>query len=96
MPGINELIILIAVIAAIFFLPRLFKSKRNPGTNTAATQTLSGHRRLATAVSILWLGGAAAFLEPWGGKILPFVYFGIAPVISGWGLGWVLEGFRKR
>ena len=96
MPGINELIILIAVIAAIFFLPRLFKSKRNPGTNTAATLTLSGHMRLAMAVSILWFGGAAAFLEPWKEEILPFVYFGIAPVISGWGLGWVFEGFRKR
>ena len=94
MPGSNELFIIIAIFIAIFFLlPRM---KRHPSKKADRGFSISGNLRLHILASIIWPAIFAAMLEPWKGDMLKFIYIGIAPVLVGWGIGWVMIGFKKK
>jgi hypothetical protein len=51
--------------------------------------------RVAILVSGLWLFAIALLTRPWDEEIYRFLYIGIAPVVLLWGVGWIIEGYRK-
>jgi len=95
--GFNEIAVVALIAFAIFFLPRL-KGKRQEirfVKSTPKSLVVSGRMRLAIFVSILWAVGGAFFFQPWNENLLLFLYIGIGPVFLGWGLIWVIAGYRK-
>jgi hypothetical protein len=95
--GIQEILVLVAIILGILFLPRILN--RGQGKPAAAPRrdvVLSGKMRLAVAASILWPAAMAAFLRPWKDGLFPFLYMGPGPVAVGWIIFWVLTGFRRN
>jgi hypothetical protein len=95
--GFNEIAVVALIAFAIFFLPRLKKRRQEIRFIQSAPKKIavSGHIRLAIFISILWIAGAAFFFQPLKEKLFPFLYVGTGPVILGWGLMWVLAGYRK-
>ncbi|MGI6396652.1 MAG: hypothetical protein ACOX3E_05425 [Desulfomonilia bacterium] len=47
-------------------------------------------------VSAVWLLVWTVYLRPWSGEILGFALIALCPVILGWGVFWVIDGFRKN
>ena len=94
--GIQEILVLVAIILGILFLPRILN--RNPGKNAAPRPAvvLSGKMRLAIAASILWPAAMAAFMQPWKDGLVPFLYIGLGPVAVGWIVFWVFTGFLRK
>ena len=94
--GIQEILVLVAIILGILFLPRILN--RNPEKKAAARPAvvLSGKMRLAIAASILWPAAMAAFIQPWKDDLYPFLYIGLGPVILSWIVFWVYNGFIRK
>lgn len=95
--GFNEIVIVALIAFAIFFIPRL-KGKRQEirfVKSTPKSLVVSGRLRLAIFVSILWIAGAALFFQPWKDNLSLFLCIGTGPVFLGWGLIWVIAGYRK-
>ena len=57
---------------------------------------LGGRTRLAIVATIFWPILVALFLKPWHKDFVPFLYIGIGPVAIGWGIMWVIVGYRKN
>jgi protein-S-isoprenylcysteine O-methyltransferase Ste14 len=95
--GFNEIALVALIAFIIFFLPRLKKRRQEIQFVKPPQKSLivSGRLRLAIFVSILWAAGAALFLQPWNENPSLFLLVGIGPVFLGWGLMWVIEGYRK-
>jgi hypothetical protein len=93
--GIQEILVLVAIILGILFLPRILN--RNPEKKAAPRPAvvLSGKMRLAIAASILWPAATAAFIQPWKDGLVPFLYMGLGPVAVCWTIFWVSTGFRR-
>ena len=98
--GIQEILVLVVIILAIFFLPRIFsKQEKSESSGSRITQNLSllsGRMRLAIVFSLIWPLSVAGYFEPWKKDIFLFLIIGIGPVFCGWSLRWVLAGFRKN
>lgn len=97
MSGLTEILLIIAIVLAIFMLPRLLKN--NPeNINQQSNQflKLTGWKRFAILLSILWPAFFAFYMKPWNGSWLNFLYLGICPVLLGWGIFWVFTGFRRK
>ena len=95
--GIQEILVLVAIILGILFLPRILN--RNQEKKAVASQpavVLSGKMRLAIAASILWPAAMAAFMQPWENDLFPFLYIGLGPVILGWIIFWVYTGSIRK
>lgn len=96
MSGVTEILLVIAIVLAIFFLPRLAGKKNvEKGYGHEQTLAVSGKMRIAILVSILWPAAIALILKPWDRALIQFLYLGIAPVVFFWGVGWVIVGYRK-
>lgn len=95
MSGLQEILVIVLVIAFILFLPRLTGSGTKK-TSNKALQTLSGKMRLAVIASVIWLLLWATYFKPWTGEILVFTLIGLCPIILGWGALWVIDGFKKK
>ena len=100
MSGIQEVLVVIVIFLAILLLPRI--TTRQPGAAVPQpllrhpNLSLSGRMRLAIAASLFWPTLTAAFIQPWQGKWLTYIYVGLAPVITAWCGWWVMRGYRKR
>ena len=96
--GIQEILVLVAIILGILFLPRILsrgqEEKKAFAPKSAAA--LSGKMRLAIAVSVLWPAVVAAFMQPWKNEIVSFLYIGLGPVGVCWIVYWVFTGFRRK
>ena len=95
--GIQEILVLVAIIVGIMFLPRILN--RGQEKKVAAPKpsvTLSGKMRLAIAASILWPAVIAAYMQPWKDDLIPALYVGLGPVILGWIFFWVYTGFIRK
>jgi len=57
---------------------------------------ISGRGRLAILASVIWLVATALWLQPWAGNQTLFVGIGAAPVVVGWGVWWVVSGFKQK
>jgi hypothetical protein len=89
----QEVLILIVIALAVFYLPRVMGRKSTP--EPAPPPALTGRMRLAILATLLWVAGTAALLKPWEGAPLPFVYLGPGPAAVLWGLAWVWVGYQK-
>jgi hypothetical protein len=95
--GIQEILVLVAIILGILFLPRIWnRSQGNRAVAPQPTVVLSGKMRLAIAASILWPAAMAAFIQPWKDDLFPFLYIGLGPVAVIWIIYWVFTGFRRK
>jgi hypothetical protein len=97
MPSLTEILLIVVIVLAIFMLPRLMK--KGPETNMQSVRgkvVLTGWKRLAILVSVLWVILAALYFRPWNGPWIVFLCAGAGPPVLGWGLFWVLSGFLKK
>ncbi|MEA2059325.1 MAG: hypothetical protein U9P10_02120 [Thermodesulfobacteriota bacterium] len=95
MTGIQEILTLIMIIAGIVVLPRMFKKEKTTKPRGKKI-TLSGTLRLGLVASILIPVISAFFFRPWDQRIDRFILTAIFPVALGWGVFWVISGFRKK
>ena len=92
----QEILVMIVVALALFALPRILGKRPEPAPiRVVRRPPLTGRMRLAILITLFWLLGAAAVLEPWQGDVFPFLYTGLAPVAALWGATWVWFGYRK-
>ena len=94
--GIQEILLIVLIIGVIWFLPRLVNrgGKAEPSP-ARLPERLGGGVRLAVLASGLWIAGVCLWLRPWEtAGAFPSLLFGVAPVALGWGLAWVVNGFR--
>ncbi len=98
--GIQEILVLVAIILGILFLPRILNRGQGKTDKTAVAPrrevALSGKMRLAIAASVLWPAAMAAFLQPWKEDLFLFLYIGPGPVAVGWIVFWVYTGFLRK
>ena len=96
--GIQEILVLVAIILGILFLPRILNrgQREEKAAAPKPAAVLSGKMRLAIAASILWPAVVAAIMQPWKNDLFPFLYIGLGPVGVLWIVFWVFTGFRKR
>lgn len=99
MSGVQEILVIVLIILAIFFIPRLGSPRkqqpRSTVTGLSAWRDIPGKHRLAIVASLVWPALAVAYFRPWQGDFLPFLYGGMGPVALGWGIVWIRAGFRK-
>ena len=99
MSGIQEILLIVIIFLAIFFIPRITtrnRDLRQPKTLIFKTRfKLSGVGRMALVISGFWPLVAAGYFKPWQKDLLPFLYAGIGPVALGWCLFWIFTGFKK-
>ncbi len=94
MSGMQEILILVVIITAIFFLPRVI-SRGKGKKQLEQVFALSGKMRLAIGTSVSWPLLVAAVIQPWQKNMPLFLYIGFGPVVFGWIMNWVLHGFRN-
>ena len=95
MSGISEILVLVIIVLAIFFIPRMMAKPEDKRPVKPAVE-LTGKLRLAIAASVIWPALIAAYLQPWQKDLVLFLYLGIGPVILGWGAFWIITGFRRK
>ena len=97
MSGFQELLVIVMIVLAIVFMPRIMPRKAEGRVRPSSPRTgLSGRMRLGIALSVFYIGGMAAWLVPWRDEPLPFLWAGVGPVLAGWLICWVAVGFRRR
>jgi len=97
MSGVTEILLIVAIIVAVFMLPRMMS--RRPESDTphqGRGLPLSGRMRIAVLASLLWPAIMAILLEPWNGCWVVFFYAAVGPIVLLWGIYWVFSGFRKE
>jgi hypothetical protein len=96
MPGYQEILIISVIVVGVIFIPRMMESRKPAPKLILARKSLSGRWRLAIALSIVHPLVAAAIIQPWRENPAAFGYIGLGPVLLGWLIYWVLQGFRRR
>ena len=99
MIGINEILILAALLFGLILYPRISAARRPAARSAPAFRPipqLSGPMRLAIAASLFWIAAAAIYFQPWEAGEIPFLAYGVGPVALLWGGGWVRAGFRAK
>ena len=96
MPGYQEILIISAIVLGVIFIPRMMETKKPAPKLIRARRSLSGRSRLAIALSIVYPLIAATIMQPWHRDPAAFGYIGLGPVLLGWLIYWVLQGFRRR
>jgi hypothetical protein len=94
--GIQEILVLVAIILGILFLPRILNRNPEKKATLLPAVVLTGKTRLAIAASILWPAAMAAFMQPWKDDFFQFLYIGLGPVILSWIVFWVYTGFIRK
>ncbi len=97
MSGFTEILLIVAIIVGIIFLPGLMNRKSERVTQRVnRVLRISGWMRLAILASLLWPAFVALYLKPWNSHWHIFLYTAVGPVALSWGIFWVLSGFKKR
>ncbi len=101
MSGLQEILLIIAIIVILLTLTRRSPAQGAPRRKGAFFRrprlTLTGMLRLGIVASLIWPLLAVALFPPWrSGNLFPFFYFGIGPVILGWSIRWVVNGFQRH
>lgn len=95
MLGLQEILIISAIIVGAIFLPRLVNPKKPLPRPVRPRRKISGKGRLAIAATIVFPLIMAAILQPWRNDPIMYLYIGVGPVILCWLLFWVLQGYRR-
>ncbi len=96
MPGYQEILIISAVVLGVIFIPRMMEQKKPAPRLVRSRKRLPGRWRLAIALSMVYPLITAAVLQPWRKDPVAFGYIGLGPVILGWLLYWVFQGFKRN
>lgn len=91
----QELLLVVVIALAIFYVPRVIGRKPAPVRRAPSPPVLTGRARLAILATFCWLAGAAALLQPWQASPLPFLLIGLAPITLLWGAVWVWFGYKR-
>lgn len=91
----QEILVIVLLFVFLIFLPRWTGRRQNRSTKRSLL-SIPGQLRLAIVVSAVWIIVWAAYLRPWHSGLLPFTLIGLCPVLLGWGVIWVVAGFRKK
>ncbi len=92
----QEIVLLIVIALALFYIPRLRAGKTAARRQIEATPPLTGLMRLAILITVLWVAGTAIVVKPWNNtNVLFYLSLGIAPAFIFWGLIWVYSGYKK-
>ena len=94
--GFQEILIVAGIVLAILFLPRVMGSRRVAPEIQRPAFRLSGRLRMAIAASVVYPGLIATLVQPWNGEMARFLYLGLGPVVLGWLLYWIIDGFKKK
>lgn len=95
--GIQEILVLVAIIVGILFLPRVLN--RGQAKETAEIEqpfVLTGKMRLALGASVVWPAAVAAYIQPWKNDLYMYLYIGVGPVVLAWIIFWIFTGFRNK
>jgi hypothetical protein len=96
--GIKEILIIVIVLLALFFVPRLLRKRTTGPSKMQQAQDIkhsnAGLMRLGLFLSVSWIVLAFILLNPFSGSWMPFVAGGVLPVAIGWGIRWVALGFK--
>ncbi|MCP4746861.1 MAG: hypothetical protein GY874_12095 [Desulfobacteraceae bacterium] len=99
MSGIQEILVLALILLAIFLLPRILRSTSERQEEKISWQKrarmISGRLRLAIVVSALWPLVVALYTKPWLHGWVVFLLATFGPLLSCWGIGWVIRGFLQ-
>jgi len=95
MAGFQEILIVVAIILGIFFIPRVI-SKKPALAAAKSKQKISGKLRIAIAATIIYPIFPAVYFQPWQQNLSAIALTGIVPVLVGWLAAWVYDGFRKH
>jgi len=97
--GLNEIIVIVVIAAAILFLPGLL-AKRNrmntPRNISPVKIILPWQARLGIIMLLVWLGGTAFYFKPWESDFTLFLSIGLGPVFIILGIAWVIHGYKTR
>lgn len=96
MLGLQEILIISAIVVGAIFIPRMVNPKKPAPRIVRTKHKLSGKFRLCIAASVVFPLTAAALLQPWRNDPITYLYLGLGPVLLCWLLYWVLQGFRRR
>jgi len=97
MSGFMEILLIVAIIVGIIFLPGMMNRKsERVSQRVNHVLRISGWMRLAILASFLWPAFVALYLKPWNSHWHVFLYAAVGPVALTWGIFWVLSGFKKR
>ena len=101
MSGFQEILLILIIILAIFFIPRVMARHTGPPPPLRPAvrrlrRPMSGRLRLAILVSALWPLAALLYLRPWEGGWVRFAAIGGLPLVLCWGLYWVMAGFQSH
>ncbi len=95
--GIQEILVLVAIIVGILFLPRILnRGKAKDPAESEPPFVLTGRMRLAIGASMVWPAAAAAYMQPWKNDLYSYMFIGLGPVILVWIIFWIYTGFRNR
>ncbi len=97
MSGIQEILVVLLILLAVLYLPRIGnRAAGEPIRRREARWNLSGRMRLALVASFLWPALMILYLKPGPETALPFAYLGLGPVVLGWAVYWVVLGYRRK
>ncbi len=102
----QEILVIVAIGLAVIFIPRLMNRNRmpesrsaphmlNPSEKPKSRFPLTGWIRMIIVLSILWITGCAAYLQPWNQNTFLFFCISFGPVLVLWGGIWVRAGYIK-
>jgi hypothetical protein len=96
--GIQEILIIVLIIAGIFLVPRMMNPRPAPQKVVLRRDPLklSWTLRLAVILSFLWPVACGLYFKPWQQNLILFATLGIGPVVVGWSLKWVLAGMKNK
>lgn len=94
--SIQEILVIIVILLAILFVPRMMSPQRRPAPKKLRPlrniRNLSVRWRLAIVVSLMWLLGTAVYFRLWKQDMEMFILCGVGPVVIGWCITWVVAG----
>ena len=94
MTGFQEILLIAAILLGILFVPRMLPGKASQAPARPPI-VISRKMRVSLAASVVYPAVVAAFLQPWRGDPILFIYAGAGPVVLGWLAYWVLSGRKK-
>jgi hypothetical protein len=105
MSGFQEILLIVVILLAIFFIPRMTARNAAPASRRHAPPIranlrrfpplLSVRQRLAVLASVVWLCGTLLYFRPWAGDWVLFGAVGALPLIIAWGIYWVIADQRR-
>jgi hypothetical protein len=100
MSGFQELLLILIILLAIFFIPRITARNtdqpRKPPVVRHPPRYLGALLRLAILVSLTWFLGSLLYLRPWEGPWVAFGAIGALPLLVAWGGYWVFVGYQSQ